>query len=303
MINLFECEKPTNRRLLLTSASLMALYGCLPKTVRENLRRTDLNPGQSPQEGVTRKSAQNNRPIEKQTMKGCLVALTVGHGLNLEGQMDLGAINHETDIIEYILNSRQAELVAEQLSLKGATVDIFHYREGYKPMTLFEQGQATNLHQIHVSLHHNFFSDKTVQGSESLVDPRNMTQEDLILAGLVNQRMVHWTGLKDRKVKEQSLGILKGTPKNITKCLTEPFFISESGMTPAKANDLAVKASRGIAEGIELYWTGKNNSSSLAIRLASEDKDFMHFQSISKDSLRALPVLAKNDLPGLYDNH
>lgn len=294
---MFEKKHELDRRRLLTYAGFIGLMGCLPKGVQGEMKLP------YPKEGMKRTLPQNQRPIEKQTLKGCFIAITVGHGLNLSGEIDFGAINQSEDIAEYLLNTRQAEILSDRLSLKGATVDIFHYREGYKPMTLFEQGQATSLHNIHVSLHHNYYTDKTVQGSETLVDSRNMTKEDLILAGLINQRMVSWTGVKDRKVKEQSLGILRGTPTHVAKCLTEPFFISETGMTALKARQLAEKSAIGISEGIELYWAGRNKTSSTGFKLADFDGEFSHFKSHSDVSLRALPTLLQNDLPGLYDNH
>lgn len=207
------------------------------------------------------------------------IALTVGHGQSSRGY-DPGATSGQ--IVEYELNAAQATTIADILRARGATVKIFKYDNDHGPVNLATRGRNVAGHDIHISLHHNSFSDRSVQGGETLVHPSNVTDEDKIFAKIINDAVVTATGVNDRGVKSQNVTVLAATENNIVKCLCEPFFISNSSLNGASAASLSQKAAVAIAAGVVQYWQAKKGPS---IRNYT------------------VPEVLENDLPGLYDDH
>ena len=110
-----------------------------------------------------------------------------------------------------------------------------------------------------VSCHHNSFSSPNAQGTETLIDNKNFNSEDKKLATAIQTELVNALNLADRTrgkgFKQQGLGVLRGADAHVNaKCLIEPFFISEGGLTKKKAEEMSKKAGEGLAEGIADYW-------------------------------------------------
>ncbi|NRA63955.1 MAG: N-acetylmuramoyl-L-alanine amidase [Pseudobacteriovorax sp.] len=220
----------------------------------------------------------DSRPLP--TLTGLSVALTVGHGQG-SGSFERGA--QPAGHSEYDLNLAQSETISRMLTARGAKVKVYNYYQGHPPITLYDRGQNSAGYDIHVSLHHNSFGDTSVQGGETLVYSGNATNEDKFLAKAINDGVVSAIGVADRGVKTQDLGVLRGTPSGVVKCLCEPFFLSQAGLSRSKAQQMSQDAAQAIAKGIESYWLTKN--------------------SVALYSQRVLPEVTENDLEGLYDDH
>lgn len=137
-------------------------------------------------------------------------------------------------------------IASELLKEKGYQVEISD-----PPSTLPEIGKKAAGSDIFVSLHLNAF-DKEVQGTEVLVD-RSATDEDVVLAQVLQRFLVDALGLTDRKVKRQGLAVLRAVPVTVrAACLTEAFFI-DSVSDAKTVRAMAEKAAKAIAEGIDEY--------------------------------------------------
>jgi N-acetylmuramoyl-L-alanine amidase len=235
------------------------------------------------------------------SLLGLKVALDVGHS---GAGDDRGAFGDA--VSEYLLNVEEANLVARKLREKGAFVSLFHYPNTTE---LDERGQNAAGHHVFVSIHHNAFSSRLIQGTEVLINHPEHRGTDQKLAVAVQGSLMKnvWGSLAndtlDRGAKAQALGVLRNTPKTVLACcLAEAFFITENGMTRSKAQELVAKAAQGIASGIESFWLG-NKSKMLLL----DHNDFQQFsdQSISnEEDFVAWPLSESNeDLAGIYDGH
>jgi N-acetylmuramoyl-L-alanine amidase len=224
-------------------------------------------------------AAPEQAPANPLALAGLRIALDVGHGRFSSG-FEQGASNGS--VIEYRLNLEQANHIAANLRQQGAQVTILNYAENHPNISLVDRGARAANHHLFISLHHNAFGDAGVQGTEVLVEAENLTDDDKILAQFINNAMVQRIGYPNRGLKIQSLGVLRGAPRNVVKCLTEPFFITASGVSPAIAQQKSRAAADGIVAGIIGYWAMKQSP-----RLLSYP----------------VPEVSPNDLPGLYDDH
>ena len=281
-----------NRRQLLIFSCYLILGACgvQPQThqPKRRLTRPDSDPEPIPRgkvkfPGISKREPEDNDTNQDSNtlsgpLKGLNVALTVGHGRTTSG-FDQGA--SRDGIVEYELNVKQSETIEAYLSAKGASVKVFHYDKNHAPIGLVERGENTEGYDIHVSLHHNAFSDTSVQGGEVLVGGPNLTKQDKVLAQHILDHMIDATGVNKRGIKEVNLAVLRGTPKPVAKCLTEPFFITHADMNESVASEKSHKAAQGIAKGIESYWNEQKYAS-----IASVEE----------------PETLENDLEGLYDD-
>ena len=215
-------------------------------------------------------------PLE---LTGLSIALTVGHGQAIKG-FDPGAKSGQ--IVEHDLNAAQATTISEILTRRGAAVKVFKYDSSHGSVSLTDRGRNASGYDIHISLHHNSFENRSVQGGETLVHPTNVTDQDKIFAKIINDSIIAATGVADRGVKSQDVTVLKATPNQVVKCLCEPFFISNASLDGPSAAKLSQQAAVAIADGVSKYWRSKTG---LSIRTY------------------AVPTVEQNDLPGLYDDH
>ena len=250
-----------------------------------------LGEGGGPAADVTPAKTQepaNSKPALSQDLKGLKGALDVGHGLDGDG-FDSGAVSH--GLQEYALNSKEAALIATHLQARGAQVSVFDYtKDGKSPkLDTRARGARAAGHQIFVSVHHNA-AETSAQGTEVLYLPEG-TSKDRRLANSIQEKMIQhlWNGdkTKDRKAKVQRLGVLGGVPEAVECCcLTEAFFISDSSLSSAGAEQWVKKAAQAIADGIAQYWLTRNNALSLMGEFFNEG-----------------PFIESPDPEGLYKNH
>ncbi|MDB2447304.1 N-acetylmuramoyl-L-alanine amidase [bacterium] len=296
--------KDLARRAFLTQSAALLLYGCMPSSDYRNIRNS-YRRRYSP-------TGSNN------SLAGANIALTVGHGFHETGKFDAGA--NAVGLSEFDLNLRQADTLARTLASFGSYVDLYVYDSIRNGVSLEQRGANASSYDVHVSMHHNSFSDDLVQGGEVLVSSANASGDDKRLAGLINSNMNLETGLEDRGVKSQNLTVLNGTASAVATCLTEPLFMSARGYSREEIKELSQLAATGIAKGIEAYWVAKSlNLGSMSLTEAGIYKSEAsavivekHLSGISSlqsasDLRRQLtaktPEILVNDLPGLYDGH
>lgn len=301
-------NKLISRRLLFSQSSAFLLFGCMQGSQLENIRG-----------GYKKRYLP--RGDKTSSLRGSSIALTVGHGYHESGSFDPGATSD--DKIEFDLNLFEAERLAEKLSAFGARVDIFAYKESSSGVSLAERGRNVANHDIHLSMHHNAYRDTSVQGGEVLVSSVNATDEDKILAGLIADQLSMATGFENRGVKQRNLGVLRESPRELVKCLTEPYFLSHDELSLDMAWGKCLEAADAMAVAIEAYWLGRSDSSfnqlSLVQGLSKAESSAAAKRGELEilDSLttmtpsnvlvnqlsRDVPEVSENDLPGLYDDH
>ncbi len=199
---------------------------------------------------------------EEQDLVSLSITLDVGHGYfrkSSSSGFDPGAVNQRAKIREVDLNLITATTAKEILEKRGATVSLFFYNDPNEKLTLRQKGAKAQGHEVFVSCHHNSFSSPNAQGTETLIDNKNFNSEDKKLATAIQTELVNALNLADRTrgkgFKQQGLGVLRGADAHVNaKCLIEPFFISEGGLTKKKAEEMSKKAGEGLAEGIADYW-------------------------------------------------
>lgn len=148
------------------------------------------------------------------------IALVVGHSSRSKG-----AYNEDMNIHEYDLNKIEAQLTSDLLE-----------KRGYDPYMIFRDTYATLPKKINelecdiiISFHHNSFSDKSANGTETLYYHRS--QAGKVLASDIHRYIVSALGFKDRgiqpKTSEDDGGyLLKYT--NAPCVILEPCFMSNN---------------------------------------------------------------------------
>lgn len=276
------------RRNFLIGGAFTAASSCIPKVEVLNLRNGYIRK-YSPSRGSSR-------------LFGYKVALTVGHGYFEGGSFDSGAVAGK--ITEFELNLIQSHNIATILSQNGATVNVYVYKEKHHGASLEQRGLNASGHDLHISLHHNKYQDQSIQGGEVLICGSAYTDEDKILAGAISDEMSKATGLKNRGVKPQSLGVLKSTPSNVVKCLTEPLFISDRSLSTNDILILSDAASKGIASGVEKYLINIPSASEpSSLGLANMELNQSTASPSSRKALAESIVLADQDIDDLYKGH
>ncbi|MEM8603676.1 MAG: N-acetylmuramoyl-L-alanine amidase [Cyanobacteria bacterium P01_H01_bin.121] len=190
----------------------------------------------------------DGRPIQ-QSLAGKTIVLDPGHGEVDSFGNDPGAVNRPLNRNERDEVRKQATIIQQTLSAKGATVRIVENNSSLSLGAIGAQGRGAD---CFVSLHLNAFN-QSAQGHEVLVH-REATATDVRLATLVNQALAANLAIRDRGVKRQGLGVLAGVPLPTPAILTEAFFIDSVAdvATLDQWNNLAAQA---IAQGIERFLT------------------------------------------------
>ncbi len=168
-----------------------------------------------------------------------------GHGTVIDGILDTGAVGSggtkECDICFMVAN-----LVSEYLKEAGHEVK----QSNQKTQKINDRTAAANAWpaDYFVSIHCNFYEDKSVTGTETYIYAKGGMAEKL--AKSVNDSLSAAIASKNRGVKvESSLGVLRLT--NMPAILVELDFIS-SPAVEANMNDSAWRdrAAKAIAKGI-----------------------------------------------------
>lgn len=151
------------------------------------------------------------------------IALDAGHGLKTSGK------ETPTKIKEWTLNDKVRDKVVE--FLKPYDVEIIHTDndEGAVDESLENRLAKYKNAKVaaFVSIHHNAFTGKwnTATGVEVYVD-RGGTKKDYALANAIYKRLVKYTGLKGRGVKEYNFKVIN--QDTIPAVLVEGGFMDSS---------------------------------------------------------------------------
>lgn len=169
------------------------------------------------------------------------VVIDPGHG----GSLDVGGSSKNnaqspSGVLEKNMTLRFAFLVrdalAEAAALGGHDVKVFLTRDGDKNLGLSDRARVakTKKADVFLSIHFNGFNAKT-RGTETLIAPKASNSNhgaDKALAQRVqtatlNAMKAHDAGAKDRKVKDQKLGVLNESSLGTKArgCLVEVEFI------------------------------------------------------------------------------
>ena len=170
-----------------------------------------------------------------------IVVIDPGHG----GTLDVGGSSKNnavspSGVLEKNMTLRFAFLVSEALkeaaSIGGHDVKVFLTRDTDSNLGLSARAAVgkTKKADVFLSIHFNGFNGKT-RGTETLVNPKASNPNhaaDKALAGRIqkatfNAIKAHDAGAKDRKVKDQKLGVLNEASlgSKARGCLLEVEFI------------------------------------------------------------------------------
>lgn len=170
-----------------------------------------------------------------------IVVIDPGHGgtLDADGSSKNNAVS-PSGVLEKNMTLRFAFLVSEALqeaaSLGGHDVKVFLTRDTDKNLGLAARAAVgkSKKADVFLSIHFNGFNGKS-RGTETLISPKAINSNhaaDKALAERVqkatfNAVKAHDVGAKDRKVKEQKLGVLNETSlgTKARSCLLEIEFI------------------------------------------------------------------------------
>ena len=185
-------------------------------------------------------------------LRGKKIVLDVGHGYNkYRDKFDVGASNPEQNIDEYDLNLHMAEVMQAELTLLGAQVDVLKNNKFVERKSLYDRyryAEKVNADAF-ISLHHNAFIDPDVQGTETLY----RTDFSEKLAEYINDEMVKMLGFRNRGAKKKTnLGVIKS--QKVVSVLTEPYFLTNSGITSENCLQMTTLAARGAVKGLVNYF-------------------------------------------------
>ena len=183
------------------------------------------------------------------------IVLEVGHGDHPNGREE-GAetVVLGEKITEWCLNVECANSCKKRLT-----------ELGYKQVDIAEEddylgaiGKKYSYADIFVSIHHNSSYSTEAQGAEVLVHEDLQRPLDRKLASIISRELSEELRIRDRGVKELTLGVLRGfiqnSAKNSAAVLTESFFISDESL---KTHGVHVAWSKkggvAIANGIHKF--------------------------------------------------
>lgn len=209
----------------------------VPSTLIVDLSSPDPNPVDSPR--LSRGSG----------LTGKRIVLDPGHGEVEDGVNDPGAENRGLNVNERDLVRKQADIIAASLQAQGASVEIVENNTG---MTLREIGARGAGSDCFVSLHLNAFN-ASAQGHEVLIDT-NGTTVDNELAEIINSELESALSIRNRGVKRQGLGVLRGVPLPVPAVLVESFFI-DAVADVGSMESLITASADAIAKGISRFLT------------------------------------------------
>lgn len=207
----------------------------VPSTLIVDLDSTDPSP------------VDQRTPSTASTLAGKRIVIDPGHGEIENGVNDPGAVNRKLGFKERDLVRKQADIIASSLQARGASVEIVENNTG---MTLSQIGARGAGSDCFVSLHLNAFN-AIAQGHEVLIDTDG-TAVDNDLAEAINSELDSALSIKNRGVKKQGLGVLRGVPLPVPAVLVESFFI-DAVPDSASMESLVEKSADAISKGISSF--------------------------------------------------
>ena len=147
------------------------------------------------------------------------IAVVVGHS-----KTKVGRVNKELNISEYELNEELAKEIVKVLKDFKIDAVLVYRNKSYSQLP--NDVNKTNCDYF-ISVHHNGFDDKSVNGTETLHWWKSKTSKKM--AQYINDEMVKVLGYKDRGLKAIKKGhngwpLLKRT--KMAGVLIEPYFTS-----------------------------------------------------------------------------
>lgn len=174
------------------------------------------------------------------------IALDAGHGLKTSGKQTPDGIK------EWTLNNKVVKYIVEYL----AAYDVeYVFTDGYEGLTDEALTQRYNAYinagvKAFVSIHHNAYTGKwnNATGVEVFVD-KNATAADLKLAGLINDRLSKYTGLKNRGIKRENWLVIN--QNKIPAVLVEGGFMDSNIDYKVITSETGQQAyAKAVAEGL-----------------------------------------------------
>lgn len=198
-----------------------------------------------------------------------LVALDAGHGLRTSGKQT------PTGIKEWTLNDKVRDKVVALLKNYDVTFIFPDNNEGATDESLSSRLSkyiAAGAHAM-VSIHHNAYTGKwnNATGVEVYTD-KNPTEKDAKLAKCIYDRLVKYTGLKGRGVKQEDWYVIN--QDKIPAVLTEGGFMDSNIDYKVITSDAGQAAyAKAVAEGLIefLGLTKKTTQSSNNVITAKAD--------------------------------
>jgi N-acetylmuramoyl-L-alanine amidase len=185
-----------------------------------------------------------------QSLNGQVIVLDPGHGEVEAGVNDPGAVNRGLGRTERDEVRKQADLIKAELESKGASVKIVENNTGKSLGQIGSEGAGSN---CFISLHLNAFNGDA-HGHEVLIDTDGTAKNER-LAGLINEELDRQLDIRNRGVKRQGLGVLRGVPRSVPAVLVESFFI-DSVRDAGTLDRLIGVSAKAIATGIERFLVG-----------------------------------------------
>lgn len=184
------------------------------------------------------------------------IALDAGHGLYTAGKQT------PTGIKEWTLNDKVRDKVVAYLSSYDVSIINVDNNEGNVDEPLMDRVNRYLREgvDVFVSLHHNAFKGEfaNVTGVEVWID-RNATEEDKILANMIYNRLVKYTGLKGRGVKREDFTVIN--QNKVPAVLIEGGFMDGTDDYKVITSDKGQDAyARAVAESLIEYCKLKKKS-------------------------------------------
>lgn len=150
-----------------------------------------------------------------------MLGIVIGHSVN-----STGAKNRSLNINEYTLNLELANEIHEACKKENISSQIIHRKNGYQALP---KNINDTMVDFCISVHHNGFSDKNTNGTETLYYHKSKISKKFARA--VNNRMVEELNFKNRDihgVDSESRGgyVLKYTA--MPCILIEPYFMTNN---------------------------------------------------------------------------
>lgn len=189
------------------------------------------------------------------------IALDAGHGLNTSGKQTPDGVK------EWTLNDKVRDKVVKILSEYDVTLINTDNNEGKTDETLSSRLSKYLEADVDafVSIHHNAYTGEwnNVTGIEVYVD-RNATTKDTELANLIYNRMVEYTSLKGRGVKQANYTVIN--QNSVPAVLCEGGFMDGTKdykiITSRKGQEAYAKAiAEGLIEFLDLKKKQETNTS------------------------------------------
>lgn len=172
------------------------------------------------------------------------LAIIIGH----DGKSDLGAINEELNINEFELNKELADEIGKQCEDNSIPYIIVYRENGYTQLPY--DINKLNPTEI-ICVHHNGFSNKSVNGTETLHWWKSEKSHKLAVE--VHKKITQSNSYTDRGIKPINKNHRGWWVLNKTKApciLIEPYFVTNN---EAVLNRDAAKTAKAVIKGYLNY--------------------------------------------------